>query len=166
METLDEAAWLRLPKLFGAALLLSRSAIEDVGCFDPLYFAYAEEEDLCRRLRYHGYELGMVPAARVVHKRDYGTRDEPEGMPELRRYLRRRNWMVLKLKHPRVPLVVSTTVVAVRTLTRIIESAVKLDPKRLDLDLRIAAWLVRNYRRIVASRRRDRAKTSRCIQSP
>ena len=160
---LEEVEWLPLPKLFGAALLLSREAIEDVGCFDPIYFAYAEEEDLCRRLLYHGYELGMVPAARVVHKRDYASRDEPDGMAQLRRYLRRRNWMVLKLKHPRVPVAVSATVVAVRTLTRIVESALKLDRERLDLDLRIAKWLLKNYLRIVDSRRRDRNKTSGCI---
>lgn len=57
--------------LLGAAMTLSREALLEVGAFDPLYFLYAEEEDLARRLRYHGFEVGVAAGSHVVHSRPY-----------------------------------------------------------------------------------------------
>ena len=38
-----------------------------VGGFDEGYFLYYEDADLCWRLRRKGYEVALLPAARVVH---------------------------------------------------------------------------------------------------
>jgi N-acetylglucosaminyl-diphospho-decaprenol L-rhamnosyltransferase len=51
----------------GAALLLRRRALEDAGVLDPEFFVYFEETDLCWRLWLSGWEVGLVPAARVLH---------------------------------------------------------------------------------------------------
>jgi N-acetylglucosaminyl-diphospho-decaprenol L-rhamnosyltransferase len=52
----------------GAALLVRRSAFEEVGGFDERFFLYAEESDLCARLSRRGWKILFEPAARVVHR--------------------------------------------------------------------------------------------------
>lgn len=51
----------------GAALLLRRRALDEVGVFDPDFFAYFEETDLCWRLWLAGWEVGFAADARVLH---------------------------------------------------------------------------------------------------
>jgi GT2 family glycosyltransferase len=52
----------------GACMLVRRTAFEEVGGFDPRYFLYWEDADLCRRLRGRGYQVRYVPAATAVHR--------------------------------------------------------------------------------------------------
>lgn len=80
--------------IFGAALLLSRNTIERVGGFDPLYFAYWEEIDLCRRIKHHGGRLVVTGAAPVVHLRSYKSR----GHDPFRAYLRLKGSYLYRLK--------------------------------------------------------------------
>jgi GT2 family glycosyltransferase len=51
----------------GAALLLRRTAVEDVGGLDEGYFLYGEELDLCWRLGRRGWAVFYTPAAAIVH---------------------------------------------------------------------------------------------------
>jgi N-acetylglucosaminyl-diphospho-decaprenol L-rhamnosyltransferase len=53
--------------LMGAALLLRREALDDVGLFDEGFFLYSEETDLCLRLRRHGWRACYFPDVMVVH---------------------------------------------------------------------------------------------------
>ena len=58
--------------LSGAILLLRRSAIEQVNAhtlqlFDPNYFMFFEDADLCRRVRQKGYLLGIAPQVHGSH---------------------------------------------------------------------------------------------------
>jgi GT2 family glycosyltransferase len=52
----------------GAALLIRSAALRQVGAFDPDFFAYFEETDLCWRLWLAGWQVGFAPDARVRHK--------------------------------------------------------------------------------------------------
>jgi hypothetical protein len=52
----------------GAALLVRRQALAEVGAFDPEFFAYFEETDLCWRLWLAGWEVGFAADARVLHR--------------------------------------------------------------------------------------------------
>ncbi len=54
--------------LSGSCLLLRRSAFEAVGGFDPGYFMYFEDLDLCERIGKAGYSVVYVPTAVVVHE--------------------------------------------------------------------------------------------------
>lgn len=53
--------------LKGAVLLLRREAAEAVGGFDPAYFMYGEEMDLCYRVREAGWSVVFDPDAEFVH---------------------------------------------------------------------------------------------------
>ncbi len=50
-----------------AALMVRREAFEAAGGFDPLYFCYFEDVDLCFRLRLLGHSIVQVREAEVAH---------------------------------------------------------------------------------------------------
>ncbi|MCW2666687.1 MAG: glycosyl transferase family 2 [Frankiales bacterium] len=60
--------------LSGSLMLLRREAYEAVGGFDPSYFMYCEDMDLCRRLAEAGWQNVYVPAAVVTHLGGHATR--------------------------------------------------------------------------------------------
>ena len=53
--------------LAATAVLVRRSALDDVGGFDEAYFLYGEDLDLCRRLRAAGWKLLAVPEVWASH---------------------------------------------------------------------------------------------------
>jgi GT2 family glycosyltransferase len=58
----------------GAAMAIRREAFAAVGGFDPSFFMYSEEIDLCYRLRAAGWEVRFTPEARVIHVEGASTR--------------------------------------------------------------------------------------------
>ncbi|NLT41867.1 MAG: glycosyltransferase family 2 protein [Anaerolineae bacterium] len=54
-------------------LLVSRTAYEATGGYDPLFFLYYEETDWCYRARQAGFRLVYTPEARVWHKHGKST---------------------------------------------------------------------------------------------
>jgi len=63
----DFGRWQKIDVAMGAALALRGSALEELGGFDPRYFMYFEEVDLCRRMSDMGLELAYCPDAVVLH---------------------------------------------------------------------------------------------------
>lgn len=51
----------------GAFFLTRKSIIEEVGVFDEDYFMYAEDIDLCFRIKQAGYKVMYVPDVQIVH---------------------------------------------------------------------------------------------------
>ncbi|MGH9305606.1 MAG: glycosyltransferase family 2 protein, partial [Acidimicrobiales bacterium] len=51
----------------GAALLMRREAIADIGGFDERFFMYVEDVEWCWRARERGWEIQFEPAAVVTH---------------------------------------------------------------------------------------------------
>lgn len=58
----------------GAAMLIRRAALEQVGLLDEGYWMYAEEVDWCFRCRQAGWAIWQVPRAEVVHVAGASTR--------------------------------------------------------------------------------------------
>jgi GT2 family glycosyltransferase len=50
-----------------ACLMLRRSALDRVGFFDPRYFMFGEDLDLCYRLKLGGWKVFYVPSATATH---------------------------------------------------------------------------------------------------
>lgn len=51
----------------GASLMIKRSAFEQVGMFTTSYFMYAEDVDLCFKVRQAGWNTYFVGSATVIH---------------------------------------------------------------------------------------------------
>jgi GT2 family glycosyltransferase len=81
-----------VPEVLGPAMMISRKAIELAGSFDPYFFAYFEETDLCRRLRLHAMFSVLCPWAFFWHADDL-----PEKSKEL---IMLRSHLIYTLKDP------------------------------------------------------------------
>lgn len=64
--------------LSGAALLLRMQTMRSVGFFDPWFFLYMEDDDLCERTRRAGHALVLVADAAVLHRARQSSRPNPE----------------------------------------------------------------------------------------
>ena len=51
----------------GAFMLIRRSALDQVGAFDPRYWMYMEDLDLCYRFAQAGWTTWYEPSATVIH---------------------------------------------------------------------------------------------------
>jgi len=141
--------------LFGAALLLRRSTLEKVGGFDPLYFAYWEEMDLCRRIRYHGGKLAVISDHPVQHLRNY----QDSAINKLRSYLRLKGMHLYYLKNPELAFQIATK----RTLKSLFKDV--FTGKRefnngLLNYIKVMLWIMRHLLAIREHRKMDRAGRS------
>lgn len=76
----------------GAAILVKRQVLDDVGFLDDMFHAHMEEIDLCWRIRLAGYRVVCVPSS-VVYHLGGGT-----PLPE-KFYLKERNNLIMMLKN-------------------------------------------------------------------
>lgn len=69
--------------LAGAAMMIRREVLEDVGLFDEAFFLYFEETDLCRRARLRGWPTWYVVESQVAHvgHASTGLKDLSRPMP-------------------------------------------------------------------------------------
>jgi GT2 family glycosyltransferase len=59
----------------GCNMAFFRSALEEIGYFDPVYWKAGDDVDLCWRLQQEGHRLGFSPSAFVWHYRRSTVRD-------------------------------------------------------------------------------------------
>jgi len=73
----------RLDYLTGASMMLRTKALRKSGLFDPRYFLYWEDADLCLRLRADGWKLTVAPDAVVRHRLSGSTGEASPRKDEL-----------------------------------------------------------------------------------
>jgi N-acetylglucosaminyl-diphospho-decaprenol L-rhamnosyltransferase len=78
-----------------SAMLVRRSAAEQVGYLDPDFFVYYDECDFCRRLADAGWQTLYVPSARAVHHDQLAT-DLEAGLPRIVEFHRNRDTYMRK----------------------------------------------------------------------
>jgi len=57
----------------GAAMMIKKSVIDQVGPMPELYFLYYEELDWCEKIRSYGYKIYVVPQSKIYHKESMST---------------------------------------------------------------------------------------------
>lgn len=65
---LSEHAYRPVDWVSGAVMMVRREVWDATGGFDPAYFLYYEDIDLCLRARRAGWEVGVVPQATAIHE--------------------------------------------------------------------------------------------------
>jgi GT2 family glycosyltransferase len=134
-----------ITSVMGAAMVLRRSLWEELGGFEPRYFAYHEDVELCRRCWNRGLELVNVPSAVAIHRYEFGR--EPT---KLYHSERNRLLFVLTAYETRTLLLLAVPFIAVELAALIGSVATRSAATKLAG----WAWLLRN-RRWIARRRRQ-----------
>jgi GT2 family glycosyltransferase len=67
LPALDRSQTGPVPAISGCLFMINRELFGLLGGFDPQYFMYCEDADLCLRATRHGAQPMLVPSARVVH---------------------------------------------------------------------------------------------------
>ncbi len=91
--------WLPVEWVEGSALVVKRSVFQAIGLLDPIFFAFFEECDFCRRARAAGFAVGLAPASRIHHHRQ-GTFGQ-QNFAAARDYLLVRNSMIYNSTDPK-----------------------------------------------------------------
>ena len=66
--------------LSGSCLVAKKEALDQVGGFDPEYFMFLEDVDLCFRLKRAGWRSLYVPSARIEHSGGHSTKSRMADM--------------------------------------------------------------------------------------
>ena len=116
----------------GACLMVRRAALDEVGLFDEAFFMYSEDEDLCFRMRQHGWTICYAASATARHQ---GAASTSQNSFEMLRqfYL---SQMLFLTKHRRSVLLYATAMKAI---------------------LRLKSWLLRDGSRRETAREQLRA---------
>ena len=57
----------------GAAMMVSRKVVEEIGLMADLYFLYYEEMDYCERIKKAGYSIWFEAGSKIFHKESMAT---------------------------------------------------------------------------------------------
>lgn len=67
MKDFDYDRQLDVDQVSGAAMMVRRSVIDEVGSMDEAFFMYYEEVDLCYRIKQRGWRVMFLPDAVITH---------------------------------------------------------------------------------------------------
>lgn len=136
--------------LSGACLAIPTVTWHEIGGFSAWYFMYCEDVDLSLRLRLRGGDLGVVPAARVVHSYTF------DKGPMKWRMLERNRWATIIRDYPTALLALLTPALALAEIA-ILVAAVRGGWARMKLkaclDVARALPLLLRDRRAIQRRR-------------
>ncbi len=71
---LDENKVNEVDAISGSFMLFTREVYEKVGGFDPQFFMYGEDLDLCYRVQQAGYKVFYVPYTEIIHYKGESTK--------------------------------------------------------------------------------------------
>jgi GT2 family glycosyltransferase len=140
----------------GSFLMVSRRCVEAVGPLDPYYFMYSEETDFCRRARYQGWKVLLVPNALARHYAGGSS----EGSYEIRRAmncLQTRNYYIYHLSNPFQSFSKNMLETAHLFGVRVKEHLNNRSTALIFFETHVLFFILRNLRTVFLKWQRDRA---------
>lgn len=148
-------SWISVEWVEGACFAIKREVIETIGILDPIYFAFYEEIDFCRRAACAGYQTAVVPRSRIHHFRG-GSWQANAAIQRERDYRCDRSQFIFALTDPRRSMAKNFGWYAITLATKAKEAAREFSlPKVWNL-MRIQFDLLGNLPGILAKWRRER----------
>jgi len=92
--------WIPVDWVEGACFAVRRQVFDAIGFLDPIYTAFYEEIDFCRRAACRGYRTVVVPRSRIHHHRG-GIWQSDAQLRRRRDYLCDRSQFIYNLTEPR-----------------------------------------------------------------
>ncbi len=106
----DYAKAASVDQVMGAAFLIRRTLLEEIGLLDERFFIWFEEVDFCKRAKDAGFQVWYSPAATVLHhggesfSQEFGPKKQGYFNDSLRKYFLKHHgvlpWLGLTVLHP------------------------------------------------------------------
>jgi len=134
-----------------ASMVVRKSVLEEVGNFDPKFFAYFEDVDLCWRIRLRGYAIVLDLDSVVYHIR-YATSKKFGG--HLFNFHLYKNQLAMLIKNYELKSLVKVMPGVLLLYTaRIIDGLIKNDADLAKAPLRALFWNIKELRYLLQQRR-------------
>lgn len=140
----------------GSFSMVSRRCLEAVGPLDPYYFMYSEESDFCRRARYRGWDVLLVPNALARHYAGGSSKGNDE-MRQALNWLQNRNYYIYHLTNPFQSFSRNMLQTAHLFGVKVKEHLDNRSPASMLSETRILFFILRDLRRVFLKWQRDRA---------
>ncbi len=152
--------WVPVEWVEGACFAIKRKVIEQVGLLDPIYFAFYEEIDFCRRAAFRGYKTAIVPRSRIHHFRG-GSWEANAAIKRNRDYRCDRSQFIYNLTDPRRSLMANFGWYLRTFATKAKEAALAFSLLKVWNLARIQLELLGNWRRILSKWRWEKTNSGR-----
>src|SRR5262249_28660746 len=140
----------------GACLAAKRRVFESIGLLDPIYFAFYEEIDFCRRAACKGFTVGLVPGCRIRHFRGGSWEANPRIMRE-RNYRCDRSQFIYAVTEPRRSMTANVGWYLVTLATKCKETMASANLRRAWDLARIQFGMLRQSSELISKWKRDRS---------
>jgi len=94
------SGWIAVEWVEGSCFVVRRDVFDAIGLLDPIYFAFYEEIDFCRRAACRGYQTALVPRSRIHHYRG-GSWQANQRLAHEREYRCDRSQFIYNMTDPR-----------------------------------------------------------------
>jgi GT2 family glycosyltransferase len=152
----DQGQFDSLKEIFvavGSALIIKRKVLEQIGLFDPDYFAFYDENDLCWRVWLKGYKILLIPTSVVYHIGSASYRKVSAGISARAAFHATKNQLSTLIKNYslRNLLLYFSTAVLLR-VAKIIMHIYNRNNKVAFAEIRGIAWTLRNLKHLYSKR--------------
>jgi GT2 family glycosyltransferase len=101
----------------GACMMVRTSLFKKIGGFNPRFFMYGEDVDLCQRVRASGHEVCHVPMAEVIHHGGVSSANRGNGFSQV--MIREAVDVFMRIHHGPITAFCCRALMAVSALTRL-----------------------------------------------